>query len=402
VAYLENPEFLRLFQTYTASATSIGAHFAQAAELATAADPLIVATGTDIALFPGGSAPPMVDGFRLSTRGFKEIAAISHLGPAVATLARLKEQDPAGVWRSDADDLLAATRRARAVNSTALWRDEIAAAAFAGREAAIAEMVDYACRVTERVLERSLADDSYLTAERLRADYLDGPAEDLPVPFNRVMVATFFLTGMDLGHRLVTWFDALDLPWERTMVLIAGRQGRPTSGVTLDSNSVAGVIQAAARGRLPSTRLLIAPHAPVFPRHDGGSTEPVRALEGEYRRMWSWLTATSDLGELMFAGYPRFTPRPRDLAELTPGTHAVHQLPSVSGPADWFAMTTRLRVVLEDPRQLLSGAVTDYASAQLVLNENRPKAVTVPGLDGEPYPAPVAADTLRSTQGLTT
>jgi hypothetical protein len=50
-------------------------------------------------------------------------------------------------------------------------------------------------------------------------------------------------------------------------------------------------------------------------------------------------------------------------------------------------MTTRLRVVLEDPRQLLSGAVTDYASKQLVDNANRPSAVTVPGLDGEPYPA---------------
>jgi hypothetical protein len=402
VAYVENPEFLRLFQAYTASATSIGAHFGQAAAQATAADPLIVATGTDIALYPGGGAPPTVEGFRLSTRGFKEIAAISHLGPAVATLARLKERDPAGVWRGDADDLLTATRRARAVNSVSLWRDEIAAAAFAGREAAIAGMVDYACRVTERVLERSLADDAYLTAARLRADYLDGPADDLPVPFNRVMVATFFLTGMDLGHRLVTWFDGLDLPWERAMVLIAGRQGRPTAGVTLDSNSVAGVIQAASRGRLPSTRLLIAPHAPVFPQHDGGSTEPVRALEREYRLMWSWLTATSDLGELMFAGYPRFEPRPRDLRALTPGTHTVHQLPAVSGPDDWFAMTTRLRVVLEDPRQLLSGAVTDYASAQLVLNENRPAAVTVPGLDGEPYPTPAAPNTLRSTQELTT
>ena len=401
MAHPDNPKFLRLFQTYTASATSIGAHFAQAAEQTTAADPLIVATGTDIALYPGAGEPPTVDGFRLSTRGFKEMAAISHLGPAVATLARLKEQDPTGAWRDDARELLDATRDARAVNSTQLWRDEIAVGAFAGRSEAIAAMVDYACEVTERVLERSLADDTYLTAARLRADYLDGPTEDLPVPFNRVMVATFFLTGMDLGHRLITWFDALDLPWERTMVLIAGRQGRPTSGVTLDSNSVAGVILAASRGRLATNRLLIAPHAPVFPMYDGNGTESVQALEHDYRRMWSWLMATSDLGELMFAGYPRFEPRPRDLRALTPGTHTVHQMPAVSGPADWFAMTTRLRVVMEDPRQLLSGAVTDYASTQLVLNANRPEAVTVPGLDDEPYPAP-RPDALRSTQELTT
>lgn len=401
MTHTENLEFLRLFQTYTASATSIGAHFAQAAERATAADPLIVATGTDIALYPGGGEPPTVDGFRLSTRGFKEIAAISHLGPALATLARLKEQDPGGAWRADAQDLLDATRCVREVNSTELWRDEIAVAAFAGRAKSIAAMVEYACDVSERVLERSLADDAYLTAARLRADYLDGPAEGLPVPFNRVMVATFFLTGMDLGHRLITWFDALDLPWERTMALIAGRQGRPTSGVTLDSNSVAGVILAASRGRLPSSRLLIAPHAPVFPMYDGRGTEAVQDLEQDYRRMWSSLTATSDLGELMFAGYPRFAPRPRDLGELTPGTRSVHQMPAISGPTDWLAMTTRLRVVMEDPRQLLSGAVTDYASSQLVQHANRPEAVEVPGLDGEPYPA-TRPDTLRSTQGLIT
>jgi hypothetical protein len=41
---------------------------------------------------------------------------------------------------------------------------------------------------------------------------------------------------------------------------------------------------------------------------------------------------------------------------------------------------------MEDPRQLLSGAVTDYASRQLIDHRNDPAAVTVPGLDGEPYP----------------
>jgi hypothetical protein len=43
-------------------------------------------------------------------------------------------------------------------------------------------------------------------------------------------------------------------------------------------------------------------------------------------------------------------------------------------------------VVMEDPTQLLSGAVTDYASRQLIEHDNDPTAVTVPGLDREPYP----------------
>ena len=49
-------------------------------------------------------------------------------------------------------------------------------------------------------------------------------------------------------------------------------------------------------------------------------------------------------------------------------------------------MTTRLRLVLEDPRQLLSGCVTDYAVEQLRLNSNNPASVVVPGLDRYAYP----------------
>ncbi len=383
--HFESPELLHLFGVYTASPTSIGAHFGQAAQRLTAQDPMIVATGTDLALFPGGGAAPTVESFRLAARGFKEMAAVSHLGPAVATLARMRELEPDGTWRTDAQALLDSTREAREANTPQLW-EKIDVAAFIGRETSIARMVDYTCRVTERVLEKALADSGYLTARTLRREYFDGPADDLLVPVNRIMVATFFLTGLDLAYRLLSWFDGLDLPWERTMVLIAGRQGRPTSGVTRETNSIAGVISIASRGRLADHRLLIAPHAPVFGMFDGHDLGPVVALEPEYRRLWSWLIATSDLGAEMFDGYARYEPTPRQHVRLGADTPSVSEMPAIAGPDDWFAMTTRLRVVLEDPRQLLSGAVTDYAIRQLVDHDNRPADVTVPGLDAEPYP----------------
>ena len=386
MAAFQNPDLIKLFETYTASPTSIGAHYAQAAEKARSNDPLIVATGSDIALYPGSGATPMIEGFRLSTRGFKEMAGVSHLGPAMATLARLKELDDNGPWRADADALLASTRAARTANSEALWRDGICVSAFAGREAAIASMIDYSCRVTERVLERALADDAYLTAERLRVDYFDGPTDHLPVPFNRVMVATFFLTGMDISYRLINWFDKIDLDWERAMVIVAGRAGRPTSGVTRDSNSVAGTIEAASRGRLPAAHLLIAPHAPVFSMFDGTNLDEVTALEHDYRLLWAQTLATFDLGEAMFAGYPRFCPQLQSRPTLTAEAGSVDSMPTITSPTDWLAMTTRLRVVLEDPRQLLSGAVTDYAAELLIAVGNDPRAVNVPGLDGESYP----------------
>jgi hypothetical protein len=393
----ESPELVELFEAYTASPTSIGAHLGQAAARRSASDPLVVATGSDIALYPGDGAPPTVQGFRLSTRGFKELAGVSHLGPALATLAMMKELDETGRWRSDAERLLVATEAARAANSTALWRDQIAVAAFAGREQAIAAMVDYSCRLTERFLTRALEQPSYLTDTTLRRDYLEGPADGLPVCFNRIMVATFFLTGLDFGHRLISWFDGLDLPWEDAMVIVAGRQGRPTAGVSQESNSVAGVIHAASRDRLPLERLLIAPHAPVFAMFDGTNLDDVSALEERYRELWSSLRAMSELGARMFDEYPRFRPRPSVNGRIEPGATWVHEKPAVVGPDDWFALTTRLRVVMEDPRQLLSGAVTDYASRQLVEHANEPLAITVPGLDGEPYPALRARPSARPT-----
>jgi hypothetical protein len=386
VTTFESPEFVDLFATYTAGPTSIGAHLAETARRRSAHDPLIVATGTDIVLFPSEGAAPTIEPFRLSRRGFKELAAVSHLGPALATVARLLEHDPAGSWRSDAARLLSACKATRAANSTELWREHIAVAAFAGREPAIAAMVDYSCRVAERRLTQALDEPGSLTLRTLRERCLEGPADDLPVPLNRVMVATFFLSGLDIAHRLIAWFDGLDIAWERAMVIIAGRAGRVTAGVTEESNSVAGVVRTAARGRLPQDRLFIAPHAPVFPTFDGSNFRTVAESEYGYRLLWSSLSATSELGGQMFAGYPRFAPRSDERAHVGPDTMSVHEKPAIDSPDDWFALTTRLRVVMEDPRQLLSGAVTDFASRQLVQFGNDPSAVTVPGLDGELYP----------------
>jgi hypothetical protein len=414
-APFESPELVELFTTYTAGQDSIGAHLARAAAQNAAGDPLLVVTGTDIALYPGGGGAPVIEPYRLASRGFKELAAISHFGPAIATLARLREladgkgagPDSQGGWRADAARLHKAAKAARAANSASLWRDQIAVRAFAGREERIAAMADYSCRLAERFLDRALDDPDYLTMATVRRDFLEGPASDgsLPVPVNRVMIATFYLTGMDIAHRLITWLDAAGIDWTRAMVIFAGQAGRPTSGVTEESHSIAGVVRAVSRGLLAPERLFIAPHAAVFPPHApagghgtgghradghdaGGDSAVAAAMEDYYRRLWAGLRATSELADGMFRGYPRFAAPSAERPVIGPGTASVEAKPALKGPDDWFALVTRLRVVMEDPRQLLSGAVTDYVSSELVRHGNDPSAVTVPGLDGEPYPHP--------------
>ena len=397
-ATFESPELVDLFTTYTARPDSIGAHLAQATARQTEHDPLLVVTGTDLALYPGGGAAPVIEPYRLASRGFKELAGISHLGPALATIARLRElasdtNKPGNHddgWRADAARLLDATKAARAASSATLWRDQFAVRAFAGREESIAAMIDYSCLLTERFLQRALDDPAYLTMTAVRRDHLAGPAGhgDLPVPFNKVMIATFYLTGMDIAHRLITWLEVVGIDWERAMVIFAGQSGRPTAGVTQESHSVAGVVRAVSRGRLAPERVFMAPHAPVFPPYDPAKEDGshATAMEPGYRRLWAGLRATSDLAGGMFEGYPRFAALSAERFTIGPGTASVHVKPAVRGPDDWLALVTRLRVVMEDPTQLLSGAVTDYASSELVAHGNDPSAVTVPGLDGEPYP----------------
>src|SRR5258706_1611921 len=263
----QSPEFLELFDVYTANAKSIGSNLSALTARLAPSGPLIVATGADFVLYPGDGRPPEVEGYRLSTRGFKELAAVSHFGPALASIARIRELDPQGtLWRTECERLLSATVAARKANSPQLWRDLIAVPAYRGRELAIANMIHYACEMTERYIKRALEQPETFTAQDLRIQYLEaqGTQVGATVPINKVAIATFFLVGMDTGHRVITWFDRHQIDWSAAMVVIVGRQGRPTAGVTLTTNAVASYILGASRYTLPLDRVYIAPHAPPF------------------------------------------------------------------------------------------------------------------------------------------
>lgn len=276
---------------------------------------------------------------------------------------------------------------ARRANTPSLWRDHIAVEAYCGREDAIVAMLDYGCAVVIRYLDAVLADETKLTSTFSRCAVLEATSDELgATPFNWVMIATFFLTGLDISHRIIGWFDQQDLDWSRAMVLVCGQQGRPTSGVTWTTNSVAQMIRAASGQRLPLDRLYIAPHGPALDVVDPSDLTRVRGVEGEFRTLWSHTQAISDVSPTMFEGYPRYAPGAYTPPVVTEQTSELLEMPAIAGPEDIRAMITRSRLVREDPRQLLSGCVTDYAAEQLRQSGNDPRAVVVPGLDGVRYP----------------
>ncbi len=104
------------------------------------------------------------------------------------------------------------------------------------------------------------------------------------------------------------------------------------------------------------------------------------------RKLWWYTRAMSDLGPMMYEGYPKFVPSKNSRPKLQPDTTEVGEMPQVEGPDDWRAFNTRMRIIMEDPRQLLAGCVIDYAVDQLQARGNRPEDVVVPGLDGTDYP----------------
>lgn len=385
VASFQSPEFMDLFTTYTASKTSIAAQLTSTVTQTTSSSPLLVATSYDMLLFPGNGHEPSYINFRFGSRGFKELAAISHLGPAAASLVQMSQSGAAPeVWQSHARKLLQKTQAVGKVNSEQLWRDQISVQAFQGRESEIAAMVENVCQGTEAYLKHILANPHDLTPEFLRDNLLEATKHELGVsaPLNEAMIATFFLVGLDLSYRMHNWLSNKGIDWKTAMVLITGRQGRETSGVTVSTNSIAQVILQLSNLELPIDRLYLAPHGPVPSVDQSTGPDELALYEPRFRLLWNNLDATRQLGETMFASYPSYKAETSMRPAIDASTVTVSELPKISHPDDWFSMNTRMRVVLEDARQLLSGCVTDYAAEQLRLAGYDPGKVTIPGIDG--------------------
>jgi hypothetical protein len=376
-------ELKDLFLLYTRNVDGIGAHLTKSAVRLSRRVPLLVTTGTDIACFPGDGAPPIFESFRLKIKGFVEMAGLSHLGPALAALVRMAGDGPDGsLWEADARRLQMQLERVRAVNDLALWRDEIGVEAWRSRLPEIVGMVDYACALTLRCLHGILTDPGRRTFDSLRQEYL----EARPVSFNAVMVASFALVALDLAYRMFTWFKTQTLDWSRLMVLITGQAGRPTAGLTIDTNNMAHLLQKASGGALPPEATYIAPTVEAFDCANPPDAAYWAERESLYRDLWCNVRINSELAAAMFAGYPAFRLERLPQPVVVPGVATISRLPAVTSPSDLFAWVSRLRFSLEDSRELLSNCVADAIVDLLHQAGNRPEQVFIPGLTGMPYP----------------
>ena len=390
MSYSPHPEFSRLYSIFTPDADSIGGHLNSLKARQSADDPLLVTTGSDIIIFPGSGREPLMESFRNSTRGFVELTSISHLGVAVPFIVRMRELgDPA--WEAHARRLMEQIAKVRAINTEAYWRDTVAVAAWVGQESKITDLVEYSCAVTLDYLTRALADQTLLTFDHLREHYLDPVhSERVPVPINDMMAGTFGLVFLDIGHRIIGWLRNQDFDWQRLMVVVTGRAGRATAGLTWPTNSMCHLLWRASNERLPPERLYIAPHAPSLVLGDLRDAASRAALETQFRQIWYSTRVTVEVGRAMFEGYPAFIPAVNSAPVIDASTRSLGEMPAVTSPDDRRAVMTRLRFVMEDPAQQLANSVAHYIIDQLCATNNRAADVIVAGFTNVTYPRRVS------------
>ncbi|MDB5871213.1 MAG: hypothetical protein JWQ07_655 [Ramlibacter sp.] len=386
MAYIPHPEFKTLYSIFTPEPDSIGGQLNALRARGAGDDPLLVATGSDVVIFPGSGRPPLMESFRNSTRGFVELTAISHLGVALPFLVRMRELgDPA--WEAQAHRLLDQIGKVRAVNTVAYWRDTVAVEAWAGVEDKITDMVEYSCAVTQDYLQRGFKDPTLFTFDHLRKHFLDPiGSKDIPVPMNDMMAGTFGLVFLDIGHRIIRWLRQQDIDWQRMMVIISGRAGRATAGLTWATNTMCHLLWQASGQKLEPDRLYVAPHSPPLALDKLADEAGRTALEFQFRQIWFSTRVTVEVGREMYAGYPSFKPMIENGPVIDETTQSISEMPAVQSADDRRAVMTRLRFVMEDPAQQLANSVARYIVDALCASNNTPAEVVVPGFTNIDYP----------------
>jgi hypothetical protein len=116
-----------------------------------------------------------------------------------------------------------------------------------------------------------------------------------------------------------------------------------------------------------------------------GSLEQLQKLDVEFRELWTNTRASVELARSMFYGYPAFQSN-MDRAPNVDVAGVLGEMPPLRSPDDRFTAITRLRLVMEDPRQLLANSVASYVIDQLCESDNRPPDVIIPGFTNVAYP----------------
>lgn len=338
--------------------------------------PVVVATATGIYVYDEGPGHRLRGGatFRaVPNSGFYEITSVSHVGPAIAYLATMAELGD-DAWRDLVAPLLAHLRAVREVNAAPLdehWLTALACPSWAGHEARIKNLIDYACALAGTYLTEIRDDPARLTPEGVVRDFLAVESARFPVPFNTVMIGTFALAALKSAHEIYGALQAAEVDWTRAKVILHNQAGTNYSaGLTPGSNWVHPTLLAVAGPDLDPERVMITPYAPI-PDAVGGDALSDEDFSFLADRIWGQLFARPEITRRAFA----------DVADIEvagrpaiPGDYGMTRADQI----DHFVM--RLKYSTSNIGEMQSNAIGFWMGGEAIAKGWDLKRIDVPGL----------------------
>jgi hypothetical protein len=302
--------------------------------------------------------------------GFVEMTAVSHIGPALAYLAKLKEFGDER-WRSGLEMLLKDIKAVRAVNSQVKnnWLDHVNASAWSKHQSSIRNMIDYACSSSGRYINNVLAGKKQFTLASLQKDFFDQNS-DYPIPYNDVMVATFMLTALQSMTAIHSQLANINVDWSKAKVIIRFVAGsNVTAGVSAESNWLVPFVKALSNNKIPNDRIYIAPYIDV--KSSLGQASLTKEDLNYYNYRFASTYNRTHVALDVFSEIPDIK-TPKDAG--IPGDYGVSKATDVSD----FIM--RLKYSLSQPTEMLSNTVGFWMAGELAAKYWDVNKVAIPGL----------------------
>ncbi|KTD23536.1 Uncharacterised protein [Legionella lansingensis] len=302
--------------------------------------------------------------------GFFELTAVSHVGPALSYLAKIKENgDPS--WKSAMANLLNDIKKVKALNAQKNnnWLDRAQIRPWLPYKQDIQAMIDYAMSMAGNYIVK-VQRGAEFDLDHVQQDFLRGN-KDYPIPYNSVMVGTFMLTALESMIEVYEAVNKLQLDWSHAMVLVRNVAGSNVSaGLTKGTDWMVPFVDALSQHKLPAERLIIVPYAQV--RNDIGQ-DPLSAESYKYYVYGVWgsiYTRTriarevfTDLETIYLPGRP---PIPGDYGYTT-----------ADNIVDFMV---RIKHSLADSREMLSNSVGFWLPGELQNKNWDVTKIDIPGL----------------------
>jgi hypothetical protein len=302
--------------------------------------------------------------------GFFEMTAISHIGPALSYLAKVKQNgDPA--WKTGMADLLQSIKEVKALNAQTEnnWLDRANIKAWQAHKDQIRAMIDYALSMAGNYIV-SVQNGAAFDLNSVQKNFLSGN-EEYPIPYNSVMVATFMLTAIQSMSAIHDDLANLNIDWPHAKVLIRNQAGsNVSSGLTTGTNWMVPFLNALSNNQIPADRILITPYAKV--QADAGE-DPLSEASYQYytSSVWGSIYNRSKIAQAVFT----------DLETIyLPGRPAIPGDYGYSKASDVNDFMIRLKHSLQDPREMLSNTVGFWMAGEMQNKNWDVTKAAIPGL----------------------